>query len=180
MILNLTKNQTLILKTMFNHPDKSFYFREIAKIIGKEPGVFQKDIKKLVEDQIIETYEEGNRRFFKLNSKHPLYKEIKSIFFKTTGIEGKLKNDIKKIKGIKKSFIYGSFAQGKEKPASDVDIFVVGTIDENDLIDRLSALENEFGREFNYTLMDEKEFKEKNKKDSFVKNVLSQKTIELI
>ncbi|MDD5098333.1 MAG: nucleotidyltransferase domain-containing protein [Candidatus Pacebacteria bacterium] len=180
MIFNLTKNQTLVLEIMFNYPDKDFYFREIAKMLGKEPGVFQKDIKKLVEDGIIETYEKGNRRFFKLNNKHPLYKEIKIIFFKTTGIEGKLKNDIKKIKGIKKSFIYGSFAQGKEKPTSDVDVFVVGTIDENDLIDKLSFLEDKFGREFNYTLMDEKEFKEKSKKDSFVKNVLSQKVIELI
>jgi predicted nucleotidyltransferase len=180
MIFNLTKNQTLVLETMFNYPDKDFYFREIAKILGKEPGVFQKDIKNLIEDGIIETYEKGNRRFFKLNNAYPLYKEIKSIFFKTTGIEGKLKNDIEKIKGIKKSFIYGSFAQGKERPTSDVDVFVVGTIDENDLIDKLSLLENKFGREFNYTLMDEKEFKEKSKKDSFVKNVLSQKTIELI
>lgn len=179
MIFRLTKNQTLVLETMFNQPDKDFYFREIAKTIGKEPGVFQKDINKLVEDNIIETYEKGNRRFFRLNGKHPLYKEIKSIFFKTTGIEGTLKKEIKKIKGIKKAFIYGSFAQGKEKASSDVDVFVVGAIDEDELIDMLSSLEDRFGREFNYTLMTEKEFKEKNS-DSFVKNVLNQKIIELV
>lgn len=180
MIFNLTKNQTLILETLFKHPDKEFYFRELAKMIGKEPGVFQKDINKLVEDKIIETYEKGNRRFFKLNSKHPLYKEIKTIFFKTTGIEGSLKKEVEKIKGVKTAFIYGSFAQGKERAASDVDVFVVGTLDENELIDKLSSLEDKFGREFNYTLMDEKEFKQKKDKDSFVKNVLSQKTIKLV
>lgn len=180
MILNLTKNQTLVLEIMFNYPEKDFYFREIAKILGKEPGVFQKDIKKLVEEGIIETYEKGNRRFFKLNNKHPLYKEIKIIFFKTTGIEGSLRNAVKKIKGIKRSFIYGSYAQGKEHSTSDVDLFVVGTINENDLIDSISKLEDKLNREINYTLMTEEEFKEKEKSNSFIKNVLNNKIIELI
>ena len=180
MIFNLTKNQTLILERMFNHPEKSFYFREIAKMIGKEPGVFQKDINKMVDEKILETYKQGNRRFFKLNDKHPLYKETKSIFLKTTGIEGSLRTEIGKIKGIKKAFIYGSFSQGKEKETSDVDVFVVGKINEDNLIDAFSSLEEKFGREFNYTLMEEKEFENKKEKDSFVRNVLSHETIELI
>lgn len=181
MNLNFTKNQTLILEIFFNHPEKSYYLRELAKILGKEPGVFQKDINKLTDRGVLETYYEANRRFFKLNKTYPLYKELKSIFFKTVGIKGKLEQELKKIQGIKKAFIYGSFAKGEERAKSDVDLFVIGQIDENKFIDVIINLEKKFGREINYTLMNQNEFQNKlKKKDSFLKNILSRKTIKLI
>ena len=100
MPLKFTKNQALILEIFFNHPEKSYYLRELARMIEKEPGVFQKDINKLVEENILESYYEANRHFFKLNKKYPLYKELKSIFFKTIGIKGTLQRELGKIRGI--------------------------------------------------------------------------------
>jgi predicted nucleotidyltransferase len=179
MNLNLTKNQNLILGILFNTPEKAYYLNELARKMGKQPGVFQRDINKLTEGEILESFFDGNRRFFRLNKKYPLYKEMQSIFFKTTGIEGSLRDAIKKIKGVERAFIYGSYAQGKERPASDVDVFIIGRIDENILIDGISKLEDKLSREINYTLMTKEEFEEKEKINSFVKNVLSNKIIEL-
>jgi len=178
-MLSFTKNQTLVLEIFFNNPEKSYYLREIARMIGKKPGVFQRDISKLVQEKILESSYRANSRFFCLNKKHPLYKEIKSIFFKTMGIEGSLKKTIGKIGGVKRAFIYGSYAKAEEGAASDVDLFVIGTVDENTLIDAISRLEEKLGREINYTLMTEKEFNQKKDKNSFIKNILHYKTIEL-
>ncbi len=180
MNLNFNKNQNLILEIFFNNPEKEYYLSELAKKLDKKPGVFQRDIYSLNEKELLESSYNGNRRFFRLNKKHPLYKEIQSIFFKTTGIEGSLRSAVEKIKGIKRAFIYGSYAQGKERPTSDVDLFVIGTINENNLIDSISKLEDKLSREINYTLMTEEEFKEKEKSNSFVKNVLNNKIIELV
>jgi len=180
MNLNFNKNQNLILGTFFNDPEKEYYLSELAKKLDKKPGVFQRDINSLNEEKLLESSYNGNRRFFKLNKKHPLYKELQSIFFKTTGIEGSLRNSIKKIKGIEKAFIYGSYAQGKERSTSDVDLFIIGTINENNLIDSISKIEDKIGREINYTLMTKEEFKEKENSNSFVKNVLNNKIIELM
>ncbi len=47
-MLNFTKNQTLVLEIFFNQPERAFYLRELARLLGKQPGVFQKDINKLV------------------------------------------------------------------------------------------------------------------------------------
>lgn len=180
-MLKFTKNQILILEIFFNHPEKSYYLREIARFLGKEPGVFQKDINKLAEQGVLASYYEANRHFFKLNQQHPIYKELKSIFFKTIGVKGRLERELKKAKGIKKAFIYGSFAQGKEKEGSDIDLFIAGSINEDKLIDLIIQLEKKFNREINYTLMSEKEFEKKLKeKNSFLKNILNQKKIKLI
>jgi len=181
MDLSFTKNQTLILSVFFNNPERSFYLRELARIVGKKPGVFQRDINNLVTEDILKSHFQGNQRFFELNKKYPLYKEMKSIFFKTTGIEGALRKELKKIKGIQKAFIYGSFARSEEKKLSDVDLFVIGSINEDELIDLASDLEKKIDREVNYTLMTEREFAEKKKAgNSFLKNIFSKKQIKLI
>jgi len=169
------------LRVFLNRPEKTYYFRELARILGKEPGVFQKDINKLVEEGILESYYEVNRHFFKLNRRYPLLDELKSIFFKTVGVKGKLQQELRKIKGIKEAFIYGSFAKGQVKATSDIDIFVVGSVDEDELIDLITMLEKKIDREINYTLMTENELQKKIKgKDSFLKNIFSQKMIKLI
>ena len=180
-MLNFTKNQTLILEIFFNQTDKAFYLRELARLLGKQPGVFQRDINKLAEENILTSYYQANSRYFKLNKKHPLFTELKSIFFKTIGIEGTLKKELKDIQGIKEAYIYGSFAQGKERAVSDIDILIIGSVEENKLIDRISRLENKFGREINYVLMTEKEYGKKIKeRNSFLENIVSKKRIKLI
>ncbi len=180
MALKFTKNQTLILEIFFNHPEKFYYLRELARMLGKKPGVFQREINKLVEDGILESFYRANSRFFHLNKKHPLYGEVKSIFFKTIGVEGSLRKSLAEIKGIKRAFIFGSYPAGRERANSDVDLFVIGQINENILIKTILPLEKKFGREVNYHLMTEKEFKQKKDENSFIKNVLSGKIIELV
>lgn len=180
-MLKFTKNQILILEIFFNHPQKSFYLREIGRFLAKEPGIFQKDINKLSESGVLESRTESGRRYFNLNKNYPLHQELKSIFFKTVGLKGKLELELKKIKGIKEAFIYGSFAKGAENIGSDVDVFVIGSIDEDELIDALLKLEKFFIREINYTLMTEREYGKKVKeKNSFLDNILHQKRIKLI
>ncbi|MFA5360545.1 MAG: nucleotidyltransferase domain-containing protein [Candidatus Paceibacterota bacterium] len=181
MMPSFTKNQVLILEIFFNHPENAFYLRQISRFLGKEPGVFQRDINNLVKDGILESYYEGNNRFFKINKKYPLYKDLKNIFFKTIGAKGELEKILKDIKGVKNAFIYGSFAKGEEQKQSDIDLCIIGSIDENSLIRKLTQLEKKLEREINYILIDEKEYKDRLKnKDSFLENINNQDKIYLI
>jgi predicted nucleotidyltransferase len=181
MIPTFTKNQGLVLEIFFNNPENAYYLRQISRLLNKKPGVFQRDINNLVKNGILESYYQGNNRFFKINKNHSLYKELKSIFFKTIGIRGKLEKIVKEIEGIKKAFIYGSFARGEEQKQSDIDLCIIGSIDENYLIKKLTELEKKLNREINYILISEKEYKNRLKnKDSFLENINKQDKINLI
>lgn len=181
MVLNFTKNKTLLLEIFFANPEKTYYLRELGRLIGKEPGVFQRDINGLAERDILISEYKANSRFFRLNKTHPLYKELKSIFFKTVGAEGKLKEILKDIKSIKIAFIFGSYAKGKEDSLSDIDLMLVGKPDEDLLIAKISELENKLNREINYHIFSLKDWKKKiQEKDSFIKNILSGPKIFLI
>ena len=181
MPLKFTKNQTLILEIFFNHPEKSYYLRELGRLLGKKPGVFQREINKLVEQKILLSKFQANSRFFSLNKKHPLYKELKSIFFKTVGAQAQLKNLLNNFKDVKAAFIFGSVAKKEEDSFSDIDLMVVGDVDENELTSKIIDLEERLDREINYHLFSLRDWQKKLKeKNYFLENITSHRKIFLI
>jgi predicted nucleotidyltransferase len=181
MFLNFTKNQILLLEVFFRNPEQPHYLGELGRLLGKKPGVFQRELNKLVAEKILKDYYQANSRFFKLNKKYPLFKQLKQIFFKTVGVAGVLGKELKKIDGLQQAFIYGSFAAGKEHGESDIDLCLIGRAKEEKILDLTIILEKKFGREINYLLMTEKEWRKKVKgKNSFVENILKKKTINLL
>lgn len=181
MPLKFTKNQTLILRIFFDNPDKSYYLRELARKIDKAPGVFQKDINKLVDQNILISQYRANSRFFSLNKKHSLYKELKSIFFKTVGAAGRLKDILTKVKNIRVAFIFGSFAKNKEDTFSDIDLMIIGSPRESVLISEILKIESQLEREINYHIFSMQDWKKGLKrKNAFLENILSQPKMFLI
>lgn len=177
----LSKNQQLLLRLFYTNPEKSFYMQEVGKILEKKPGVFQRTLNGLVEEGLVTSEYRGHARFFQANTRHPLYPELKKIVEKIAGVEGTLRDLFRGIKGVKMALLYGSFAKGKERKDSDIDLLVVGNPRlEDQLLKQLPKLEKEFQREINYKLYSDKEYREKRaKRDPFLEEVLTDKTIVL-
>ncbi len=148
----LTKNRAELLKLCLTNPEQSFYMQEIGRILGKKPGNFQRTINNMVKEGILTSEYKANARYFKANKNYPLYKELKSIVFKTVGVTGSLKKVLEKIGNINFSFIYGSYAKAKESYLSDIDLIIIGKPDEDRVIKELDRLERVLKREINYKL----------------------------
>jgi len=111
----------------------------------------------------------------------PIYSELTDIILKTEGITRILQEKLSEIGTIKSAFIYGSFASKKAGIKSDIDLFIVGTINEKQLILFIKELEKKLSREINYVLFEPEEFRERiKKKDPFVSNVLKEPKITLM
>ncbi len=177
----LTKNRAELLRLFFTNPERSFYMQEVGRILGKKPGVFQRTLNNLVSEGIVESEHKANVRYFKANKHYPLYKELKSIVFKTVGVEASLKAELERVGNIQLAFIYGSYAKGKENYLSDIDLVIMGDPDEDGLIKKLDRLEDKLQREINYKLYKLKEFAREVKQDEpFVLEILKEKRIILI
>lgn len=180
--LKITKSRLRqkILLYFFTNPDARLYLREISLILKVDPGNLSKEFAKLERERIFVSEIRGNQKYFSLNKNYPLYEELKSIIFKTIGVEGSLRDIIEDTDGILFSFIYGSFAESKEINISDIDLLIVGNLDEDKLMERIENLEKKLQREINYNIYPEKEFKERiRKKDSFILNILERPKIIL-
>ncbi|MCK5266971.1 MAG: nucleotidyltransferase domain-containing protein [Spirochaetes bacterium] len=155
--------------------------QEIGRIIDKKPGVFQRTLNNFVDEGILESERRANARYFWINKKYSLYKELHSIVFKTVGILGSLKDALGRLNNIKFAFIYGSYAKGKEVSLSDVDLMIIGTPNEGILIKDLDRLEVKLKRDINYKLYSLKCFKADVKnKNAFLLEVVNDKKIMLI
>ena len=154
-----SKNRAALLRLFLTNPDQSFYIQEIGRILGKKPGIFQRTLNNMEKEGILVSEYKANARYFKTNKNYPLYKELKSIIFKTVGVWGGLKEALKKIGCIDFSFIYGSYAKAKENYLSDIDLVVIGNPNEDLLIKKLDKLEDTLNREINYKLYSLKDFK---------------------
>lgn len=177
----LTKNRAELLRIFLTNPDRSFYMQEIGRILEKKPGVFQRTLNNMVSEGILESEYKANARYFKVDKNYPLFKELKSIVFKTVGVKGSIKGILEKIGNVKLAFIYGSFAKAKEDYLSDIDLIVIGNPDEDELIKALDKLEEQLKREVNYKLYTLKEFKKNIKEqEPFILELLRDKKIMII
>ncbi len=180
MLNFLKKGGGEIIKLFFKNPDKEYYFREIAKNLNKEPSHYQKYLDNLVEDNILLDERRGNMRFFRLNKEHPLYEEIKSIVSKTIGLENELKELVDKLDSVDCAFIFGSMAKGTENSNSDVDLMLIGDINQDALTTAISSVEGKIAREINYHIYSNQEIVRKIKeKDSFISNIFLSPIIKL-
>ena len=180
--LHLTKSRLRqkILSYYFTNPTKRLYVRQAASILEEDPGNLSKEFSRLEKEGVFIAEMQGNQKHFYLNKQYPLHNELKSILFKTVGVEGRLKEIIAKMKGVQLSFIYGSYATNNENASSDVDLLIVGKLDEDKLLKEIESAERILGREINYNIYPPKEYKEKLKrKDNFITNILKRPKIIL-
>jgi predicted nucleotidyltransferase len=181
-IFNIGKSKTrkAILQLYFYHPEKKYYLRELEKKINFPVQNIRRELINLEKKGIYKRERSGNQVFYYLNKESPIYNDFENIISKTIGIENQLRESLSGLSGIKQAFIFGSFADGTKDYLSDIDIIIVGDIDENNLIEKIMELENKFEREINYHIYSEKEFeKRKKEKDSFISNILSKPVIFL-
>jgi len=177
----LTKNRAELLKLFLTNPDRSFYIQEIGRILGRKPGTFQRTLNNMVSEGILISEYRANARYLKANRDYLLYKELKSIVFKTVGVQGGIKDILEEIGNVKFAFIYGSYAKARETYLSDIDLAIIGNPDEDRLIKELDRLEGKLQREINYKLYTLKEFKKEVKENEpFVLEILRDKKVMIV
>ncbi len=174
----LTKNRADLLRLFFTNPERSFYMHEIGRILGKKPGAFQRTINSLEEEGVLTSEYQANARYFKVNKDYPLYKELKSIVYKTVGVGGSIREKLRHFPGLKLAFIYGSYAKKEDNSLSDIDLIIVGELDEDKLIKEFDRLERLLQREINYRLYSLSDLQKED--DPYLKSVLKDKKILLI
>jgi predicted nucleotidyltransferase len=170
-----------LFRLYFTNPDNEYYLRELERNLDIPVSMIRKELIHLEDTGIFVSSKKGNLVYYSLNKSYPLFEELKSIVFKTIGIQGLLKETLGKIKGIEVAFIYGSFAKKEEVSKSDIDLFIMGKVDDARLLREIRRLEMLLKREINYSIFARDEFKKKVKeKDSFITDLLENPKIFIV
>lgn len=161
--------------------DSALHMREIERRTGFAIGTVQTELKKLQRLDIISRVKDGNRVYYRANTAHPVYPEIRALVLKTSGLADVIVNALGNEAGIRVAFVFGSFARQEEKAGSDVDLMVIGDIGLRKLTGLLMDVSGKIGRGIIPRVFSKKDFvKRKKDQDHFLKQVLEAPKIFII
>src|SRR5438034_4664076 len=170
-----------VFRLLFGLDGGPLHLREIERRSGLAVATVQQELKRLTRLGVIEARPDGNRTYYAAREDHPLYSEIRGLVLKTSGLADLLRNALKKEKGIRVAFVFGSLAQGREQAHSDVDLLVVGAVTLRQLSKLLSGMADKLGREINPMVLTQEEFQRRKRTgDHFLKSVLTEPRIFII
>ena len=168
--------QKIILLFIYNQ-NKQFYLSEIAEKVGTSAGTAQRELNKLLENDLILFAKKSGLSTYTLNKRYSLLTEVESIIKKTMGVEIELKNELGKIKDLSFAFLFGSYVKGGFKSDSDIDLFVIGKMDEDSVFKAVQKAEKNIGRTINYHLADMAGFFEQVRTNPFYRDILRNYTL---
>jgi predicted nucleotidyltransferase len=169
-----SRTRTKLITWFFTHIEEKFFIRQLAPILREDHANISRELIRLEKLGILASIRQGSQKYFQVNKDCSFLGELRGLVLKTTGIAGQLKAELETIKGTRFALIYGSFARGQETADSDVDLLLVGNVNQDILDTALQELEKKLGRTINYVLYDWKEFKEKvSSRDGFLTDVLA-------
>jgi len=173
-----SKTKRSLLRLFFTNPERPFYTREIAKITGESLNAVRRELGYLERAGLMKSHKEGNLKYFEVVKEFPFYHELKKIIYSTVALGDYLRNRLEDSESVDLAFIYGSVARNEEREKSDIDLFIVGEIPEEELHGLVSDIEKGIGREVDYTLMTKKEFDQRKARgEPFLKRVMGERKL---
>lgn len=171
------KTKREILRLLLFSKDE-FHLREIARKIKITPIYVSKELNNFEKIGLVKKQKKANLHFYSINKNHKLYKNLREIFVKSRSILDLLKSKLKNL-DINYAFVFGSYAEGKDTEKSDIDLFIIGKLDENKLLEKIQIFEKEIGKEVNYIIWSKSLFLSRAKKHHLLKQIAKKPIIVL-
>ena len=171
--LNLFKNPTkilnvlissktrikLLLKFFLNSSNKA-YLRGLAQEFGESTNAIRLELNKLEGAGMLSSEYDGNKKYFSANKDHPLFSDIQNIVRKYVGIDQIVDQIVNDLGAIKKIYLTGEWAKGKESDVIDL-CFVGHDLNKIYLLEIIEKTERLIGKKIKYLIYKENETLEK-------------------
>lgn len=169
-----------ILARSFLTPDREFYLRELARDTGLAVRSIQVELDRLREADLLLERRDGNRRYFRANQSHPLFRPVREIVLKTDGLASVLQDALGN-DGVDLALVYGSIAAESATAASDIDLLIVGSLGLRAAVRRLRPAQDTLGREINPNVWTSSEYQQRlATHDPFLRRILDGPTLKVI
>jgi DNA-binding transcriptional ArsR family regulator len=159
-----------VFRLLFAPGQPELHVREIARQAGLNDATVRQELSRLSGLHLVAKRRDGNRAYYRANTAHPLYPDIRSLVLKTSGVVGALRTALEGA-DARAAFVFGSVASGGENAGSDIDLLVIGPLSLRQVSKRLASAR--LDREINPYVLAPDEFAARLKRrDHFLTSVL--------
>lgn len=179
-----SKTRAKLLKLFFESPEKSFYVREMTRVIDEQINSVRRELSNLENIGIIKSETFDNKIYYSANSKHPFTRPLSEIFSKkiSTTPDNNIKattweENCRPVKHYLKGLIVTNRLPGQD----GIDLLIIGNDKTKKLTRWAEVIEKKQGKPINYVIMSPDDFTyRKSVKDRFITEVLEMEISEII
>jgi hypothetical protein len=155
-----SKTRIKLLLKFFLNPEIKAYLRGLEAEFGESSNAIRVELNKFEEANLLESAMDGNKKVFKANTKHPLFKSLQQLLRSYTGIEQLMDSIMNKLGEVSEIYLLGDLAKGKI--SERIDLLFVGEINETYLLEMVRKAEKRIEKKVRYLLYDKWSFEKEN------------------
>ncbi len=186
-----SKTRVQLLRVFLNNPESFFFVRELTRTLGTHLNSVRRELDNLEQLGIIQSHTKidlereiekklkDNKKYYKLDNNFIFVEELRALLIKAQVIlEKSLVQKIERLGNIYFCMLSGIFVGRTD---ASVDLLMVGKVNRASLLRLIKNFERELGRQINYTIMTESDFKyRKDVTDRFLYDLLEGKNMIVV
>lgn len=151
-----SKTRVKLLTRFFFNPEARSYLRELAKEFNVSTNAVREELNQLKKTNLLKSEKNGRQVFYKANTSHALFPELKSMVSKVMGIDQVIDSIINRLGNLEKAVLIDDYAEGKD--TGIIDILLVGNVDPYHLNDLTIKTEKYIMRKIRTLVLTQEEF----------------------
>lgn len=179
-----SKTRAKLLKLFYENSEKSFYVREITRVIEEQINSVRRELSNLESIGIIKNETYDNKVYYSANMKHPYAHAMVEIFSKKVDL--RKDRDVKQssweeyIKPVKK-YLDAVLVTNRVPGQEGIDLLIIGNDKTKKLTHWAEVVEKKQGRPLNYVILSAEDFAyRKSVRDRFILEILEMEVSEIV
>ena len=179
-----SKTRAKLLNLFFSNPEKSFYVREMTRVIDEQIHSVRRELLNLESIGIIKNEAFDNKIYYSANRKHPFCRPLIDLFAKKIDPardhnirESTWEEYARPVKNYLTALVVTNRLPGQE----GVDLLIIGNDRTKKLTHWAELVEKKLGKPINYVIMSPDDYKYRvSVRDRFVKEIMEMEISDII
>ncbi len=146
-----SKTRIKLLLKFFLHEGTRGYLRGLEHEFGESSNAIRLELNRFMKAGLLSSETVGNKRMFMANREHPLYSNLRQIVHKHVGLDRIIDTIVAQLGQLEQVYLTGAFARGLDD--GQVDIVLIGEVDEGYLAQLVSRAERLIERRIGYRVL---------------------------
>lgn len=179
-----SKTRAKLLRLFFESPEKSFYVREMTRVIDEQINSVRRELLNLESIGIIKNETFDNKVYYSANTKHPFARPLTDMFSKkisTTNDQDTKETVWEGYCRPVKHYLKGLIVTNRLPGQDGVDLVIIGNDKTKKLTRWAEVVEKKQGKPINYVIMSVDDFTYRQSvKDRFLAEIMEMEITEII
>lgn len=162
-----SKTRLKLLLKFFINPTNTSYLRGLASEFSESTNSVRVELNRLEKADMLLSFFEGNKKYFKVNTQHPLFSDIQALILKYVGIDEIIEKVLNNLGNIQQVFLVGDLANGINNKT--IELLIVGEVNEEYLQSTIQKAESTIQRSINYSIHNVAQFNQSSLPVPFLK-----------